>query len=178
MPAPLTALVRLYFDIAICRRGPQQVPAVGILLPITLIAYFLVTTALSLALPVPLSRANRIAEVAVDVVFMALWYWGLLALGGRRERYQQTASAIFGYQLLLAPLIGLSDWLVERYGNDPTLQLPVYLLYVGVLIWTVMAMAYILRAALERPLWLCVALALSQVLAEGLVLSLLFDVGR
>jgi hypothetical protein len=41
--AALAALARLYFGLAIWRRGPQDVPAVGILLPLTIAAYVLLS---------------------------------------------------------------------------------------------------------------------------------------
>ncbi len=51
------------------------------------------------------------ALLAVEVSFMLLWYALLLRLVGRRERFLQTATAVFGFQLLLAPLlVACSGW--------------------------------------------------------------------
>jgi hypothetical protein len=178
MRGPLAALVRLYFDIAIWRRGPQHVPAVGILLPITLLAYFFLTALLTAFLPLPMPRLSRLEAACVDVVFMAVWYWGLLALYGKRERYAQTASAIFGYQTLLAPLLGLSDWLIQHAAADSIWQMPAYLLALAAQLWTIIAMAHILRASLERSLWVGMGLAFLQVLAEEATLALFFGPGK
>jgi hypothetical protein len=171
--AVLTALARLYFDIAIWRRGPQHVPAVGILLPFTIAVYVLVNALLSgLA---PGVRVHWPAQLATDVLFMSVWYWLLLALMRRRERFTQMAAAIFGYQTVLAPLFALDGALMQRFGSEGALSLGAYVLSFTLLVWTVVALAHILRAALERPLGLCLALAFTQVVAEEWLLYLLFD---
>jgi hypothetical protein len=171
--AVLSALARLYFDIAVWRRGPQHVPAVGILLPFTVLVYVLVNAMLSTLAPA--ARVAWPAELAVDVLFMGAWYWLLLALMRRRERYLQTAAAIFGYQTVLAPLFILDGALMQRFGGDATLSIPVSILTFALLVWSVVAMAHILRAALERSLWLCLTLACVQVVAEDWLLHLLLD---
>ncbi|MFI4913634.1 MAG: hypothetical protein ACHQAR_00345 [Steroidobacterales bacterium] len=171
----LSALARLYFDIAIWRRGPQDVPAVGILLPFTIAVYFLLNAALA-GLGIEPARA-WLEQLVVDVGFTALWYWALLALTRRRARYAQTVCAIFGYQAVLTPLSGLADFLVQRFGSDTVLQVPVYGVFFGLLLWTVIATAHILRAALERPLSLCLALSFAQLLAEELLYYVLFGPG-
>jgi hypothetical protein len=172
--AVVSALARLYFDIAIWRRGPQHVPAVGILLPFTIAVYILVNALLSgLA---PGARVNWPAQLAVDVLFMCAWYWVLLALMRRPERFAQMATAIFGYQTVLAPLFALDGALMQRFGSGSTLSVAAYPLSFALLVWTVMALAHILRAALDRSLGLCLALAFTQVVAEEWLLYLLFDV--
>jgi hypothetical protein len=169
----LSALARLYFDIAIWRRGPQHVPAVGILLPFTIAVYILVNAMLSgLA---PGLRAHWPAQLAIDVLFMCVWYWLLLVLMRRRERFMQMAVAIFGYQTVLAPLFALDGALMLHFSGDAALSIPAYLLSFALLVWTIVALAHILRAALERPLGLCLALAFTQVAVEEWLLYLLFD---
>ena len=171
--AVLGALARLYFDIAIWRRGPQHVPAVGILLPFTILFYILVNASLSgLA---PGVRVHWPAQLAIDVLFMCVWYWLLLVLMRRRERFVQMAAAIFGYQTVLAPLFAVDGALMQRLESSGALSMPAYLLSFALLAWTVVALAHILRAALERSLGLCLALAFTQVVAEEWLLYLLFD---
>jgi len=165
--------MRLYCHIAIWRQGPQDVPAVGILLPLTIIAYVLVS-ALAGAL-LPPQRPDWLVQIAADVLFVAFWYWLLLVLARRPERYLQTAVALFGLQTVLAMPSIVSVWLVQRYAEDPLWQAPVYIAAVAVLIWTLVAIGHILHAALERPLGLCLILAFSQMLAEELLFLAVFD---
>jgi hypothetical protein len=169
----LAALLRLYCHIAIWRQGPQDLPAVGILLPLTIGAYVLVSALLGAALPP--QRPDWLAELAADVAFVALWYWLLLRIARRSERYLQTATALFGFQTVLAVPSIVSVWLVQRYAEDPLWQAPVYLAALAMLIWTVLGLGHILRATLERPLGLCLILAFGQIMAEEFLFLAVFD---
>jgi hypothetical protein len=168
----LLTLARRYVDIALWRRGPQDLPAVGILLPLTILAYVLISVALGEALPA--LRAGWVPQVLADTAFMALWYWAVLALARRRERYLQTAAALFGLQCVLAAPSILSAWMLQRFAHDSTWLVVSYICALAVLVWTVAAVGHILREALERSLSFCVMLAFGQLLVEQLVLLAIF----
>jgi len=168
----LFTLARIYFDIALWRRGPQDLPAVGILLPLTIGAYMLISVALGEALPE--LRTGWAPQVLADTAFVALWYWVLLALARRRERYLQTAAALFGLQCVLAAPSIVSAWLLQRFAHNPTWLAVSYACAFLVLIWTVAAIGHVLRAALERSLTFCVILAFTQMLVEDLVFLSVF----
>ena len=168
----LFTLARIYVDIALWRRGPQDLPAVGILLPLTIGACVLISVAIGEALPE--LRAGWAPQVLADTVFIALWYWALLVLARRRERYLQTAAALFGLQCVLAAPSIVSAWLVQRFAHNPTWLAVSYVCAVLFLVWTVAAIGHVLRAALERSLTFCVILAFSQMLVEELVFLALF----
>jgi hypothetical protein len=170
----LAALLRLYLDIAIWRRGPADVPGVPVLLWLTVLAYIAVTAALSAALRLHPSWPR---ELAVDVAYMLAWIWLLLWATGRRARFLQTAAAVFGFQLILAPLsVGVSALTPESPapGQAQWLLLIATLLLIA---WIVLATAHIIRAALEWPLAACVPLAIFLFLAEQLLLQSLFYAG-
>ncbi|HEY6451082.1 MAG TPA: hypothetical protein VIX87_00630 [Steroidobacteraceae bacterium] len=171
----LSGLARLYFQITIWRRGPQDVPAVGILLPLTIGAYVLLSAALGELLP-PM-RPSWWQELALDVPFMLLWYGGLLALDGRRERYLQTVTALFGVEAVLALPSMACEFLQQHYASDATWQLPVSIAALALLIWTLIAVGHILRATLERGLGFCLILAFVQMLAEEMLLIAVFRGG-
>lgn len=169
----LFTLARMYLDIALWRRGPQDLPAVGILLPLTIAAYVLISVALGEALPA--LRAGWVPQVLADTAFVSLWYWALLALARRRERYLQTAAALFGLQCVLAAPSILSAWLLQRFAHDPAWLAVSYACAISVLIWTVAAIGHVLRAALERSLGVCVILAFAQMLVEELLFLAVFS---
>jgi hypothetical protein len=168
-------LARLYLDIAIWRRGPQDVPAVGILLPITMAAYVLLSLAIGES--IPSLRPGLLQAMLVDVAFLALWYWLLLRIAGRSERYLQTAIAVFGLQLVVAApglaIIWLGLWLpADQLTHVPLyVFLPVVILQFTVPVWTLLATGHIVRSALERSRVLCLILALAQLLTEGVLLD-------
>jgi hypothetical protein len=163
-------LLALYLDIAMWRRGPQDVPTVGILLPLTIGAYVLLSILLGEALPS--LRAGWWVEVLIDTLFVAAWYWLLLLFAHRRERYRQTATALFGLQIVLAAPTIATLWLLQHLANDKTLQtsvlyvIPVLASWLTVLVWALLATAHILRVTLERSLALCLMLTTMLLLAN------------
>ena len=172
----MATLARLFVDIALWRRGPQDLPAVGILLPLTIGAYVAFSIALGELLPS--LRSGWSTQVLADTAFIAAWYWLVLLFARRRERYVQTAAALFGLQTVLAAPSIVSTWLLQRLAHD-TQWLPIaYVGAIAVLLWLLAAIGHVLRAALERPLWFCLILAFLQMLAEELVFMALFNPHR
>ncbi|HEY3731578.1 MAG TPA: hypothetical protein VGL28_10025 [Steroidobacteraceae bacterium] len=168
-------LAQLFFAIAIWRRGPQDLPAIGILLPLTIAAYVLVSVVVGVLLPS--MRPGWVWQVLLDAAFMALWYWLLLRTARRPERYLQTATALFGLQIIIAAPTMVLVWLMDRLPQDDTLRVPVFVVSLALAIWTLAAIGHILRAALERALVFCLMLALLQMLVEELMFVSIFGAG-
>jgi hypothetical protein len=164
----LVALARLYFGIAIWRRGAAEVPGVPLLPWLTLAAYAALSALLSAVLGL---RGNWPGELAFDCA------WLLLRLAGRPERCAQTLSALFGFQLVLAPLAVGVQALVPEHARPDDPQL--FALQVAVLVlqvWIVAATAHIVRDAFEWPLAAGVALAIFLLVVEVLLMRVLFQV--
>ena len=66
-PKAMRDLARLYAQIALLKRGPQDLPASTLLLAITVLAYFTINLVVSLALPG--EPGPWLAILLVDVVF-------------------------------------------------------------------------------------------------------------
>jgi hypothetical protein len=165
----MTEVLRLYGQIALLRKGPQDVPAAGLLLALTGVAY--VTVKVLMVLLLPLLSGPWLRALLVDVTFTVAWYWMLLRMLGRGARFVQTASAILGYRTVLAPLTLAAEWLVRRFGDDDTWQVPASMVYIIVVAWSITASGRVLRAALEWPMASCVALVILEFIAGWLVLS-------
>lgn len=166
-PAGVTQVARLYTDIALLRRGPEDVPVSAVLLAITVLVYMLASLALSSLMPVV--ETNRVALIALDSFLGIAWYWVVLRLAGRPERFLQTTTAIFGYQTVLAPAFVSGTWLFLQYMKDPVWQLPVSLLLLALAIWTLAVNGRILKAATGWPQFVCVALVVLQALLSRVI---------
>ena len=173
-PAGIADLTRLFINIALLRRGPEDVPASALLLVLTIVAYVLLTLILGAALP--LAVDTRMAVIATDCFVALLWYWVVLRVAGRPERFLQTSTAVFGIQVVIAPLFGVMRWLMLTYKDNPDWQLPAMALMFVVSIWTLTVNARVLRSATEWRTGFCVALVVLQG-AIGLVLTLLMFPG-
>ena len=106
-------VLELFAQILLLRRGPQDLPASGLLLLLTVIAYVIVNCVACAIFP---PSRDWPLLLLVDVGFLLLWNAALLVR--RPERILQTTTAVFGYQLLLAPLLVPLVWLQRRFDGD------------------------------------------------------------
>lgn len=146
----------------------------GILLPLTIAAYVLISALSGQLLP-PTQPSWQI-QLAFDIPFMLLWYGILLTIERRRERYLQTLAALFGLEAVLALPTMVLESLSGRFGQDAIWQIPVNVAVFALLIWTLLAVGHILRATLERTLGLCLILAFIQISAEEMLLIVISPV--
>jgi hypothetical protein len=167
-------LIRLFMQIALLRRGPQDVPASSLLLALTVAGYFAVNFVVSSVLP-PFP-GPWVAHLCVDVVFMFVWYTLLLRLVRRPERFLQTTTAVYGFQAVLSPLLVASVWLTRRFPQDSVWQFPITLVSLGLLIWIIAANSHIVKAALEWSMPPSVALVILQTLAGNLLVLAMFPI--
>ena len=153
-PAGVTQVTRLYTDIALFRRGPEDVPVSAVLLALTVFAYMLLSLLLS--------------------CLTVAWYWVVLRLAGRPERFLQTTTAVFGFQTVLAPAIVAATWLFLQYMKDATWQLPVALLLLALSLWTLAVTGRILRSATGWPQMICVALVVIEAVISRVIALAIF----
>jgi hypothetical protein len=172
----MTDLARLYADIALLRRGPQDVPASTLLLAVTVLGYCAINLIVNYALPLPNDPWFRV--LLIDVLFTLAWYGALLRFSGRRERVLQTTTAVFGFRAVLAPLLIGAEWLYRRFGADQTWQLPLTVGYVAVVVWMIAANSRVLKAALEWSMFQCVALVLLETIASALLVLAIIPLAR
>ena len=140
-------LIRLYTQIALLRRGPQDLPASALLLALTVAGYFAINFIVSVVLP-PFP-GPWVQQLCVDVVFTFVWYVLLLRIVRKPERFLQTATAVYGYQAVLSPLLIATIWMTRRIGENSWWQLPVTSVSVAIFIWIIAANSHIVKAALD-----------------------------
>jgi len=166
----MSELLRIFTQITLLRRGPQDLPASALLLALSMVAYLCVNVLVSSLLPVNVWPG----PVVVDTFFTLVWYIALLRFAGRRERTLQTATAVFGVQTLLAPLLMLTEWLIPRVENGSPWQLPIASAGLLLLVWLIAANSHVVKAALEWSGTASVLLVILQVFAGQLLLVALF----
>lgn len=142
----MLVLIRFFVDLALLRRGPQDLPYSAALL------------GLLAALSVILGTINgrdlfggvRAAFGAnvVDLVLSLGLLFLLLQTKGRRARWQQTASAFLGLGVLAGLVMLVIRGPAEALG---VVQLAI-LLDLVVAVWLHVALGNVLRHALEVPL--------------------------
>jgi hypothetical protein len=166
-------LIQLFTQIALLRRGPQDLPASLLLLAMTIAGYFGINFLVGGLMP-PVKGSPGYLVIVVDVAFTLAWYVVLLRVAGRSERTLQTTTAVFGFQAVLSPLLIVSDWLMLRFAQDTTWNLPIALMWLVILVWVIAANSHVVKAALEWSNAASVALVILQFLAGQLLLFALF----
>jgi hypothetical protein len=171
--------LRIFVDIARLRCGPEDLPVNRALLAITILGYGLLNLVFSQLLSGTSGQTSLpVLPVLVEVAIALLWLALVLRLASRPERFMQTATAVFGFQLVVAPLFLAVLALFARYRDDPAWQVPVMVLVVAVGIWTLVVHARILVAATQWPAFLCMVLVLAEAfLGRVIVLALFPETG-
>lgn len=168
----MLAVFKTLIDIALLRRDPSALPASSGLLAGLVVVFLALNVALSAAVK-PQAEGLELLLVA-SVAFSLLWYWVLLRLFQKPERYLQTITAIVGFGCLMTPLLVPLSAAMLPFVEKPEEASPIVLLLLPVVIYIVFVTARILRAAIDRPMFQAVALVLLHTFLEPLVLSLLF----
>lgn len=160
----MMVLWRLFLDIVLFKKGPQDVPDSPVLFALVLLADVVISTVVG-ALEGDVSGALVQAFVAsvLLLAFVAL----ILLLTSHRERFQKTATAVLGCDALMTlaalPVSLLSD-VLSGLG----------LLIMGILFWNLLVFAHILKHALGIGYALSVALALIFTLTSLDVMARIF----
>lgn len=167
----MQALLKAFWDIALCRRSPADLPDSAALLLVAGAAYAAFSALQSWLLFGP---AGVVARTLADLVLLAAPLWLLLALLRRLPRYRQTLSALLGAGAVLSPFLIALVVLKEPAATSQPLALLVWAGSVAVIVWYLLVVGCVLRAALETGLFAGVALALAYVLGSAAVLTSLF----
>jgi hypothetical protein len=99
----MISLLQVFIDIALWRKGPQDLPASRALLYLVAGVYALISVVELLVLDKGL--ASALVLVALDIAMTILWLWGLLMLFSKSARLLQVAAAVFGIETLLAIVV-------------------------------------------------------------------------
>jgi hypothetical protein len=161
----LTGIVRL-------QKGPEDLPFSPPLLLLLIVVSSALDALTWAVVPLPeKATASGPLLIGISVAVTFLWYGALLRLAGRPERSVQTLSAVFGFQIILAPALLFTAWFYFSYYQDPTWKFPAGLLRSVVEIWALVIMARILRAATQWPMFACVMLAVANELLSALLMA-------
>jgi hypothetical protein len=165
-------LIQLFTQIALLRQGPQDVPASTLLLAVAIIGYAAVNAIVQAVVPTVTGWGPRLA---LDVLFTLVWYTLLLRVAGRPERILQTVTAVFGLEAVLYPPLVLSNWLVGRFSEDTTWQLPANLIFSVLVVWAIAANSHVVRAALEWSMVGSVMLVILEIMAGRMLQLAIFS---
>jgi hypothetical protein len=160
----LAQLFRLFVDIAIWRRGPQDLPTSVTLAWLVALFYALIG-----AVQVGLMGWNfqsALLLVVLDLSLQTAWLWGLLVFFAKTPRFLQSFTAFVGVGALITVLdVMVSGVMLAAGINGSNPANPWPLLQLGLLL---LMLGRVLQQALERNLFLCMSLTLVILLTVSL----------
>jgi hypothetical protein len=163
--------LRICLDIVLWRRGPQDLPASTLLLAIAAAVYVAVS-AVQLAL-LGETAATWFFFIVVDPLLLAGWVWLVLRLYGHRERYLQTASAVFGTGALLGLVLYLPlQFIITGLGFEATSGVAQAFALVLVVVFALVT-GRIIKLATDSNMFTGIAVALTYFLVVNYLVGLL-----
>jgi len=158
-----------FLQIALRRRGPEDLPDSQFLLLIAGLAYLL--TQAILALPVYESLPLILRSLFIDVLLVCGVLWGLLNLAGHKRRFRRTLTAIFGTGALLgACMMPFNYWLdLVVASGKPSASPRIALL--AIISWWVVVNGHIFSRALSAPFAAGLAVAVGYFLLNYVVIA-------
>ncbi len=168
----MIALLRLFFDLATLRRGPESAPSAPVALVITAALMVVMSIVLDRLMPKP--DPSLFLKLAVNLGFTLLWYRALLTFSGKGERYVQTLVAVIGYQIVIMPFLGAVEALGSGAAKGSAREAAVAFVFLGLLAWSLTVNTRIVQAALERPVWVAGLLVVAEFMTQLLLLAAMF----
>jgi hypothetical protein len=163
-------ILRLFYDITLFKKAPQDVPFSPLLTRFTLIAYAVISF---LMLFMSTRWFSALLQMAADVIFLMIFIRVSLAWVHKSERFQQTFCALMGTDALIT-LYAIPATAVMFIPNGP-LGMLAFLVIVGLMLWHWAVIAHILSHALAQNLGFSLGLALLYVMSAYMLSSLLFS---
>ena len=156
-------LIGIWFDICLWRAAPQDLPASGFVLSLSLGCYALVSMLVSLG-SYGLAGAAQLA--LLDLGLLVVFVLSLLYLQDKTARIYQTLSALAGTGSLLGAFALPLVWWLQP-GQQPE-QVPVLLtlFWLLLLVWNLLVMAHIMRHAVSSSLAVGLGVSLLYVLVS------------
>ena len=156
------------------RMNPQDLPASGTLLAMTLVAHTLAGVAVA---AVNLRFDHALAAGVVDTALTCALTGGLLMLRTLRERTVQTLTALTGAGAVIGFVAWpISLWIHRAHDSDqpvPALAV-VFVLLLG---WSLTVSAHVLRHAISAPFYIGLLIAIAFYWISIQIIGGLFPLG-
>jgi hypothetical protein len=160
----LSQLFRLFVDIALWRRGPQDLPA-SVTLAWLVTLFYAFVSAVQVGM-MGWNLQSTLLLVVLDLSLQAIWLWGLLSFFAKAPRFLQSFTAFLGVGALITVLDVVINAVMTLIGvNAAQSANPWPFLHLGLLL---LLLGRILQQALERSLFLSMSLTLVIMLTVSL----------
>ncbi|MGH8495943.1 MAG: hypothetical protein ACREVN_07380 [Gammaproteobacteria bacterium] len=167
-------LVQAMIEIALHRRGPQDLPASLFLLGLVLAAY--ATVGFTSALIYQPGAGIAAMQVALDLLLFGAFFWIVLTMYRKPARWLQTFTALLGTGAILSLIaMPLHLWRQATGAEQSAALLPALGLF-ALLLWSLAVIGHILHHALEIPYLGGIVVAMGYFALNIVLFALMFPV--
>jgi hypothetical protein len=152
--------LRLCADIVRFRKGPEDLPVSRAMLAACVVAGVAAQTLVAGSMLPADVKGSVFAMMVIRAVVVLVAVAVVLFLVHRPERFLQTATSVFGCQLVLLPFSAVAGWLTLHGETHVEWKLPAMVVAFVFQVWGLAVLARILRSATSWPLVGCIAAAL------------------
>ncbi len=162
-------ILDVFLQIALRRRGPEDLPDSSFLLMAAGLVYVVVQG--FLAVPVYGTPVALVQSLILDLLMLCGCLWGMLRLAGHAPRFRQSLTAILGTGALLGLcMLPFTYWLdAAAAPGKPAVGPTIGLL--AVVSWSLVVNGHIFSRALSAPFIAGLALALAYFFLNYLVFA-------
>ena len=166
-------LLRIFVDLCLIKKGPQDVPDSSVLLKAVFFIYFLSGTLL-LSSSVALSEA--VAQSFIETLLLGFFVYLLLTFFAVKNRFNQSVTAIYGSGALITtlsvPFVFLMGSMTNSEGSTGAVGLIVFL----IVCWSFVVLANIIRETIQKSLGICLLLTFCYLYLSYQVIQLIYPV--
>lgn len=166
--------LRTFWDIALWRRDPGQLPCSWALVAATAAAYLLVSWAQAWQL---YGEDRALLRAAADLALTLLVFRAVLALAGRPARFQQAIAAVLGVSALLSLPMMVVAGLREPAAEHYPVALLAWVASLALIVWYLFALGHVIRSALETGLFTAMVISVTFAFGSSAVLTRLIPTG-
>ena len=169
----MKAIVRTCWEICLLRQGPQVFPRSWLLFAVMLAVYLVMDAILFVAQG---TRGFAILyQTLFDTALLAAFLALVLGLWQKLERFDQTAVALFGTGTLIM-IAAVPVSLAATLPHLASMQYVAEVLIYGILAWSILVIAHVIRHALDTKLSIGILIAGAYTVINILLFGLLFPI--
>ena len=159
-------LLKLFFDICLLKKGPQDIPGFNSLLRLLIIAHMSVSY---LVLRFNIDSSDAALQVLAEVLLILGLAWPILYLAKKQARFQQTASALLGTGAIISFIAIPAMATLVSQGTGLA-----FFTVILLMIWHWAITGHIFSQALDQPLSFGLGIAFIYILVSYQIIAILF----
>ncbi len=159
-------LLKLFFDICLFKKGPQDVPVSNWLLRLLILVYVFISF---LIIILSSNLIDTILQVLLGAMLILASTWIILYVAKRLHRFQQTACALIGTDTLFS-FFALPA-MATLIGQGTALA---FIAIVILMLWHWVVSGHIFSQALEQPFSFGLGISFLYILTSYQVMAVLF----